>query len=334
MRHTHSGGVPPLARSDRQRGGFTVIELFTLLAILSGLASILGGIVVGRETERRELALAETDNLAAAESSYLSSHGEYGTIAQLISEGLAPEDLADEKKHGYLFSIVIDPPPLPAYRLTADPCVPPLSVGFFVDETGVVRYALDGSADASSAVVALLGSIPTSQAETALEQTLEDDAVTFVLALDALPGVGSPIESSIDLLASPGGAAAIQAGLDGDGDNSISLQVFLADDTLALARSINTGLGLPDTGGPIGDDAALQAMIADYKAQLEATLEPDEELAAPEVPTGPGFQADATAFLLSVLGLPVPAVGLVGMVLLAVGLIGAALSRTLAGQPG
>lgn len=334
MRHTHSCGISLRVRKGRQRGGFTLIELFSVLAIISGLASILGGIVVDRETARRELALAETGNLAAAESSYLISHGEYATIAQLISEGLAPDDLVDEKKHGYLFSIVIDPPPLPAYRLTADPCVPPLSVGYFVDETGVVRYALDGSADASSEAVTPLASIPTSQAETALEQTLEDDAVAFVLSLDALSGVGSPIQSAIDLLASPGGAAAIQAGLDGDGDNSISLQVFLADDTLALARSINTGLGLPDTGGPIGDDAALQAMIADYKVQLEAALEPDEELAAPEVPTHPGFQADATAFLLRVLGRPVPAVGLVGMALLAVALIGAALSRTLASQPG
>jgi prepilin-type N-terminal cleavage/methylation domain-containing protein len=297
--------------------GYTLIEMLVVIAIISTVVTeIMAAVQIVREKERKDEVSLEMESLAAAESTFLISHGNYGTLAELIADGLAPGDLSDGKKHGYQFVIDIDPPPLPEFRIQADPYVPPLSVGFFGDESNVVRYALDASANVGSTIFVDVDSIPTSQAEIALALQIEDDARAFVRELDALPGTGSAIQSAIDLFASKPLAEAIYSGLDEDTDGMVSLQDFLNGDTLALARSIKGELGLADGGTSIASDEALDSMLGDYKMLLDSTVDPSQELVAPSVSYGAGLPGDPIAFLLTALTQSVPGLGPAGAILL------------------
>jgi prepilin-type N-terminal cleavage/methylation domain-containing protein len=302
--------------------GFTLVELLVVIAIIGILISqLLLSVTQQRGEQCRAAASTQTDTLAQAEEAFVISHGQYGTLSQLIADGLVPSDLSDDEKDGYRFVIDIDPPPLPEFRILADPIVPPLGVSFFVDQTGVVRYELDGPADASSTVFSDVASIPTPQAELVLQAQLEAEGGGFVLDLGALPGSGEAIQSAVDLLAT--GAitpSAVLATLDDDSNGSVSIQEFLAADVLALARSLKVGLGLSDDGTSIGNDATLVAMIEGYKALLDGSFQPNVELVAPEVAYGAGLAGDPEAFLLQVLASALPATGTLGALLLAAAL--------------
>jgi prepilin-type N-terminal cleavage/methylation domain-containing protein len=308
--------------------GVTLVEMLVVIAIITIVVSeIMTTVQIVRETTRKDEVSLEIESLAVAESTFFSSHGNYGTLSELISDGLVPGDLSDGKKHGYQFVIVIDPPPLPEFRIYADPWVPPLSVGFFVDESNVVRYALDASANVTSTIFVDADAIPTSQAEIALAVRVEDEARTFLRELDAVPGTGPAIQSTIDLLAAEPLAEAIYSGLDEDANGMVSLQDFLNGDTLALARSIKGELGLADDGTSIASDAALDSMLADYKLLLDSTTKPSEELVAPSVIFGAGLPGDRIAFLLTVLTQSVPGLGLAGAILLVAVLVRVARGR-------
>lgn len=297
--------------------GFTLVELLVVIAIIAILiVDLLAAVVAQREMTRRTEASTEIFALAESEATYLAANGDYATLDELIAGGLAPSDLDDAKKHGYEFVIETDAPPLPKFRIRASPCIPPLSVWFFVDESEVVRWELDAQADASSTPFVDVASIPTSSAEIELAKQVERDAGVFVRELDALPGAGAAISATIELLATEDVASPFYLRLDEDGDGLISLQDFLAGDTLALARSIKTDLGLPDAGISLGGDALLEAMIADYKTLLAATLQPSEELIAPAIAYGPGLSGDPESFLQRALSQSLPALGSIATVLL------------------
>jgi prepilin-type N-terminal cleavage/methylation domain-containing protein len=302
------------------RRGFTLIELLVVIAIIGILITpLLSSVLPQRERERREAVSTEILALALAESTFLIENGQYGTLSELIDDGLVATDLADGKKHGYEFTIDIDPPPLPAFQIRADPCVQPLSLGFFVDESEVVRWALDGPADASSAPLVDLASIPTSEAENDLARQVEADAGELVRQLDALPGAGDAILAAVDLLATEDVQGVFFPELDANGDGQASVQDFLSADALVLARAVKSDLGLPD-GPAIGDDADLEAMLASYQALLAATLAPDEETVSPSVSYTPALPGDPSAFLLLALAQGVPALGAGGLAMLALGL--------------
>jgi hypothetical protein len=229
---------------------------------------------------------------------------------------LLPADIADGQKHGYQFVIDIDPPPLPEFRVNADPIIPPLSVGFFIDQTAILRYAVDGPADSSSTVFVDVESIPISQAQIDQLDQLEDHARAFVRSLDSYPGTGDALSATIALLASEDLESEVLSGIDANADGSVSLQEFLATDSLALAKTIKGTLGLPDDGTSVAGDALLEAMLSDYQAQLAASVQPEQEFVSPAVPFGSGLPGDPSAFLLSAISEALPALGLLGSTLL------------------
>jgi prepilin-type N-terminal cleavage/methylation domain-containing protein len=303
------------------RRGFTLIELLVVIAIIGILISpLLSSVVPQRERERREAVSTEILSLSQAESTFLIANGNYGTLSELIDAGLVGAELVDGKKHGYEFTFEIDPPPLPAFRIHADPCVQPFSLAFFVDESEQIRWALDGPADVGSTPLVDLMSIPASEAEGAQWRQVEADAGELVRQLDDLPGAGDAILAAVDLLATEDVEAAFFPELDANGDGQTGVQDFIAADVLALARTIKNDLGLID-GPAIGDDADLEAMLSSYQTLLAMTLAPDEEYVSPETTYVPALPGDPSAFLLSALAQGVPVLGPAGLGVLALALV-------------
>lgn len=92
---------------------------------------------------------------SGAEATYYSSNINYGTLAQLIKVGLIGEYLADGENCGYLFTVSITPRSgniPPAFNVRATPQQYGVSGirSFYIDETGVIRGADKGGAEANA----------------------------------------------------------------------------------------------------------------------------------------------------------------------------------------
>lgn len=161
-------GVRTPMKNGRLRGGFTLLELMIVVAIIIIIAAIsLPGLLRARMTSYESLALASTKAIATAEQMFQSARvadddrdgqGDFGTLAELANppgglSTVAPfidSVLGTGRKGGYTFNVTVSlgsPGRPPAYTCVASPLTPGTSGTrcFFVDQSSVLRFTSDGS---------------------------------------------------------------------------------------------------------------------------------------------------------------------------------------------
>jgi type IV pilus assembly protein PilA len=150
-----------LEMKSKQKG-FSLIELLIVVAIILIIAAIaIPNLLKSRMSANESSAVGSERTLNTAEITYAASCPDAGYAASIIEmntgalcssgSGIIDDALASSTKSGYTFAytVVAGPTGLNSnYTIAATPVQVGTSGnrGFFSDETGVIRYTLDGSA--------------------------------------------------------------------------------------------------------------------------------------------------------------------------------------------
>lgn len=148
--------------------GFSLIELLIVVAIIGIIAAIaIPNLLASRRAANEASAIANLRTLASAQATYQTTYGggvNYGTTAHLSGSdvGLVDTVLAGGLKSGYTytfnnadasstgpatFSIAASPQSATGVSATG-------TRGFYLDQTGVIRFKVGGSAGTADAPLA------------------------------------------------------------------------------------------------------------------------------------------------------------------------------------
>jgi prepilin-type N-terminal cleavage/methylation domain-containing protein len=123
--------------------GFSLLELLIVVAIILIIATIaIPSLLRSRQAAHEAAAVATLRTINTAEVTYLSpAAGQFGTVANLISNALIPPNFIPGPVSGYNFTIVLDAT-LRDFTVTASPASPNDGrYGYYVTPDGTVRYS-------------------------------------------------------------------------------------------------------------------------------------------------------------------------------------------------
>ncbi len=128
--------------------GFSLIELLIVVAVIGIIAALaVPNLVQSKKAANEASAIASVRNLVTAQITYASTlgGGNFGSLAELSSENFADEVLGSGQKDGYDFSVATNGSI--GFSVIAIPTVPGTTGerAFYGNETGVIRYTVDGT---------------------------------------------------------------------------------------------------------------------------------------------------------------------------------------------
>lgn len=92
----------------KKKNGFSLLELLIVVAIILIVATIaIPSLLRSRQASNESAAVANVRNLNTAQVSYSSTHGTYGTIADLISFRLLDDRYGNPNFNGYRFTVAL-----------------------------------------------------------------------------------------------------------------------------------------------------------------------------------------------------------------------------------
>ena len=142
-------------KNARTQRGFSLIELLVVVAVIGIIAAIvIVYIIQAKQAAKGASAISSMRIIHSSETSFRASNGRFGDLTELGNANyLNDSNLASGLKSGYQFTVTPDATdPAKSYEATATPLndLDNEWQHYFVDASGVLRYAVGAPADANS----------------------------------------------------------------------------------------------------------------------------------------------------------------------------------------
>ena len=124
--------------------GFSLLELLIVVAIILIIATIaMPSLLRSRQAAHEAAAVATLRTINTAEVTYLTTaQGKYGSMANLISNGLLPSNFTTGPVSGYNFTVTLDATTQTDFTVNADPASTNEGrYAYYLIPDGVVRYS-------------------------------------------------------------------------------------------------------------------------------------------------------------------------------------------------
>lgn len=138
----------------KREGGFSLLELLTVLVIVGVVAALaVPGLIRARQNASAGSAIQSLRTITTAQHLYERKFKEYAALEDLAPEGTIDNNLGSGEKSGYRFVMTTDTNPNTFTCIATPLDEPDVMDHFFVDETGIIRFQKGAPADVTSAPI-------------------------------------------------------------------------------------------------------------------------------------------------------------------------------------